>query len=208
MNHTGIVPRLTGGLGISYHFGGEPLTEGHNNLEDLILNSVSRNQTGLKLFRTEGLFRGYHGMESHFVYRLKSEHAYADCVFSRDKDGELVCDILMLLVPISRQGQGHKLKKFVLKELALTLFDVGVARLVGMASPNDHAVLRKPNRRDWRREKTKDGTPKLIRLYALFGARREGKHDVILTREDYQSFNQRLTGSGSLIGQSQGTAGA
>ena len=180
---------------VIYHFLGEPITESVVPIEEKILSSIQRNNTGLLFYRTEGIFKGRcFTLEKHPVYRLKSRTHHSQASFYLyDYEGGLACDVLMLATDTLSQGNGIKLKDFV-NRLAKTLFDAdNIVLLHGTAMANTNSVLRKPNTwKDFRCEKTRDGTPKLVKLYQHLGfSRLLNSDEVFMT---YEAFTAASTG--------------
>ena len=95
----------------------------------------------------------------------------------------------MLATDTRFQGNGFKLKDFVINRFAKTLFDAGgIAMILGTAMPNTNEVRKKPNGGlDWRLKTSADGTPKLVKLYEYLGLSRDDKEPdkVVLTREAF-----------------------
>jgi len=136
------------------------------------------------------------------VYRLNSARhcAWADFVI-QEHDGDKFANVMMLTVLPMCQGNGFAFKNFLLNYLALTLFEAGVCALIGTASENSTPV-RNP-RHDFRREKTKDGISKLVRLYELLGCERMRFNSIILTREAWEAARMPRKGSGLTSGVSR-----
>ncbi len=171
-----------------YHFCGEALISSDVQIEAQILSSIKRHGTELSFFRTEGLVKGEcFTQRKSTVYRLKHGYTHADFTFLEHK-GHTVADIVMLYTNPIAQGNFWALKDFVLNRLVVTLFNAcELAMIIGTGMPNTMPVRKKPNsRRDWRTERARDGTPKLVKLYQHLGFERvPGSNEVFMTKEAF-----------------------
>lgn len=66
---------------------------------------------------------------------------------------------------------------------ARCLFTVGIPAIVGDAQPNFNPVRNR--KRDFRRERTKAGVPKLVRLYEYLGLTRAKGNNMVLSQDGY-----------------------
>lgn len=167
------------------HFIGQPLSAGTCAFESELLREIQSNNSGLVLYRADGLFknREYHTLEKHAVYKLHSAAHGTELVFTLDKwRGMPAVVVLMLNTAITKQGNFFRLKDFVLNRAAKALFAVGTPVIVGDAAPNGNPVRHKT---DFRRERARDGTPKLVRLYEYLGFSRMKGNNVALTAENF-----------------------
>ena len=178
---------------IAVFFHGEPVSEPATPFESAVLDSIRLNNSGLLLYRNDGLFRSPdYTMEKHTLYQLKSPIHHSEVTFLiQHKKGQDICFVLMLSTEPSFQGNFFVLRDFLVRRVVKTLFDAGIAVIVGEATPNSNPVRTKP---DFRHERTADGTPKLVRLYEHLGFSRRtpNSNDLAMTRE---AFLARLEGS-------------
>lgn len=164
---------------------GQAMTAGTTEIERKILAQIQANSAGLQLFRADGLYRNRElcTNERRAVYKLHSPAQGTEIVFSLGKwDGEPCAIVLMLFTAPARQGNFFTLKDFILKRVCLVLFGAGFKAITGDAQPTRSPVRHK---RDFRREYTKAGIPKLVRLYQLLGFTRTIGNNVAMTREDF-----------------------
>lgn len=168
------------------HFLGQPITEGTSDFERKLLAAIQANNSGLVLFRAEGLFRNtiYFWEDKMPVYKLHSAAHGSELVFTLDKwRGMPAAVVLMLNTAITKQGNFFRLKDFFLNRAARCLFAVGIPAIVGDAQPNFNPV--RNQKRDFRRERTKDGTPKLVRLYEYLGFCRAKGNNMVMMPADF-----------------------
>ena len=178
---------------VSYHFFDPPLSESSVPIERALLESIRRNNTGLLLYRTKGIYRGeFFTPQKHPIYRLQSptHHATIDFYFDHYERG-LICNVVILFIQPEYQRGFYALKKFALGQVAKTLFELQmsngnqVAAIIGDARPNQRQVRVKPTKSgDWRHQRTKDGTPKLVRMYEKLGLLKDSPNSnvVVLKR--------------------------
>gem|GEM_PF-1737641 len=176
---------------VTHYFFEPPLTQGSTPFENAVLRSIKNRGTDLQFFRTEALSRkdDFFTVSKQTTYRLRSSkhHAYADFLL-QTKEGKFGANVLLIHVFPQWQGSWINFKRFFMS-FAQTLFDSGVVAVMGVASENSTPV--RNSRKDFRREKTKDGKPKLVRLYELLGVTRVSSTGMILTKE---AFTEALTG--------------
>lgn len=174
---------------ITCFFGGQALTESTctSQFERNILREIESNNSGLTLYRTDGLFRNpdFHTIERRPAWQLKCPDLHSEISFTIEKQkGQEFVFVLMLSTEPNHQGNFWLLRSFLIGRFAKTLFALGFPAIVGEASPNTKPVRHKG---DFRYQKTADGTPKLVRLYEFLGFVRlkpRGNH-VALTRDAY-----------------------
>jgi len=173
-----------------------PMSRGSNSFERAILESIERHNTKLKFYKTEALQKNeeFLTQKKVTVYKLYSDKHAAWAVFTiQEHTGQFFANVLMLLVIPICQGNFFTLKDFFLNYLSQSLFDAGVVALMGSAIANSTPV-RNP-RHDFRKEKTKDGVSKLVRLYELLGCERMRFDSIIFTREMWEAARMPRKGS-------------
>lgn len=175
-----------------YCFTDGVIRESSDSIESDILDSIRRNNAGLELNKTIGLYpTEFFTYEEFPIYRLKSEknHAYFDFCLWPEEDGYF-CLTLILVVQPEYQGSFFNVRDFLINRVAKTLFDTRhrIFYLWGIAIENRHRI----RGREWRNKRTKDGkNSKLVRLYQRLGfiQEYEGSENVILlsdkTRQEY-----------------------
>lgn len=204
-----------GGSGrVHYYFTGAAITESDDPLERDILDSIRRNNTGLQLYKTKGhYYHAFHSVETHVVYRLKSEqhHACFDFDLWPQGGGGLLCHVLIVFMSPEFQGNFFRFRDFLIERVAKTLFDltrVRIALLEGRAMQNQYAIRPKSTRgADWRNQKTRDGTTKLIRLYERLGfvrLRRSSDTVILLSEQTRREFADSGSSSEQLLASQQG----
>lgn len=165
-------------------FAGSPLVGGSNIFEVSMLQAIDKTKSGFKLYRTEGLFknRDWHTQSREPIYKLSCPASLTDLTFTLSKwRGQQAAIVLMLNTAPSKQGNYYRLKRFILN-VCKVLFSVGLPAIVGDASPNGYPVRHK---RDFRRERATDGTPKLVKLYQHLGFKRTAGNNVAIRQEDF-----------------------
>ena len=174
------------------HFSGQPITDGTSEFERKLLAKIQEHNTGLVLYRTEGLFRNtaYHWEDKMPIYKLHSAAHGSELVFTLDKwRGTQAAVVLILNTVTAKQGNFFTLKDFVVNRAAKVLFSSGLSAIVGDAQPNGKPVRQK---RDFRRERTKGGVPKLVALYEHLGFTRTKGNNVVMTYEGYSRAVDRV----------------
>ena len=174
---------------VTCFFGGEALTESSCTceFERQMIREIETNGCGLSLYRTDGLFRNpdFHTIQRRPAWQLKCAALHSEISFTVEKkNGQEVIFVLMLSTQTEFQGNFFVLKDFLLKRVAKTLFSLGYPAIIGEGQPNTRPVR---NKRDFRYERTTDGTPKLVRLYELLGFVRlkPRSNYVALTQQGY-----------------------
>lgn len=182
----------------------KPVTQSPNSnpYEAALLSNLQRNDSGLVLYKTTGIFKGNFEFTqtTHPVFRLHSpiNHAQATFCFFKFSDSGVVrvgVNVIMLQVEVEHQGNFYNVKDFFLNRFSKTLFGISDVNLIaGMAMPNENPVRRKDSGLDWREQKTRDGkTIKLVRFYEFLGLSSDGKgsNRMVLTRQAFNALPLR-----------------
>lgn len=163
----------------------QAITQGTNEQERSILAAIEETNAGLQLFSGLGLFKNHAFCisERRPIYRLYSPAHDTEIVFLLEScKGELSALVFLLFTATKRQGSYFRLKDFGLRVLRV-LFGSGCSKVEGDAAFNDSPVRNRE--RDFRRERTREGKPKLVRLYELLGFTRTVGNNVQMSRDDY-----------------------
>lgn len=177
-----------------YHFPATPLAAFTEEVEKELYDSICRNDTNLKLYKTIATLRGdFNTIRKRVVYRLESMDGTAQFDFGlSESEGGFLCHVLILKRDPARQGNFYQLKRFLLAQIVRTLFGAQKLKIVaiqGRAITNQFPLRKKPrNDQDWRSKKTRDGITKLVKLYLRLGfqLKKPDSNLVILRRDDFR----------------------
>ncbi|MDB6065826.1 MAG: hypothetical protein JWR26_2034 [Pedosphaera sp.] len=143
-------------------------------LERKMIDIIERENLGLLLFKTRGIFKNdWHEQSAISVYRLasKSHNGFADFIL----DGRGNCNIL--LVNIYPSKGFFSLRDFLIGRVVRVLFesDSGLKMITGMGMANDRPSTKRRNGQE------------LVRLWKRIGCTgHPDTNDLNLSREDFE----------------------
>ena len=183
---------------------------GSDALANDILESISRNKTGLKLFTTYASYCSEFGNpQQQKIYRLESavNHAHFDFDLWPEGDG-LFAHALIVFVQPDFQGRWFNFRDYLINRVAKTLFDCRHKRIFylgGRAIPS-HFVIRQD--REWRDKITKDKkSTKLARVYERCGfLKTDDDSDtvILLSEQTRQEYAASSSPTKRLLAEKQG----
>jgi len=177
-----------------YNFPATPLSTFTEQIEKELFDSIGRNGTNLKLYKTIATMRGDHNtIRKRAVYRLESDDGTAQFDFGlTPNEGGFLCHVLILKRDPACQGNFFQLKRFLLGQVVKTLFGAEKLKIVaiqGRAMTNQFPLrtnLKNPG--DWRTKKTQDGTTKLVNLYLRLGFQLKHPNSNIVILRKAENF--------------------
>jgi len=196
---------------LNYRFTADSLVASHGSdaLANTILDSISRNQTGLKLFTTTANYRSEFGNpQQHQIYRLEStvNHAYFDFDLWPEDDGLYAHALIVFVLP-DFQGRWFSFREFLIDRVAKTLFDCRHKRIFylgGRAVPSQFVIRQ---RHEWRDRLTKDKkSTKLARVYERCGFVKPDDSDtvVLLSAQTQQEYAASSSPTKRLLAEKHG----